>query len=566
MKLKFRFLFVPVCMVIAVLCVFSACSSETKTDSDTHKHVWNEGKIITQATCTTAGETEYACTVEGCTQTRTEIVIALGHDKISHEAVEPTCTEKGHSAYVTCSRCEYSTYQEIPALNHDEIPHGAVEPTCTEKGHNAYVSCSRCEYSTYQEIPALNHDLKNYPAQDPTCTADGWTAYEKCERNGCNYSTKTVIPTTGHSHELTASLKPTCLQNGSKTFYCDACGDTYTETVQKLGHDIQYHAGKPATCTEDGYKSYYTCSRCNYTTYESVTALGHTINANGYCTNCKTQIETYICEIVTMPTLSTVYAGAKPTISGGVVKANGQTVTGVWSIESTASASVVTGSTLTLTSTETFLLTFTPSNTAIYKPVSAEVALTFHAVAQYNGLYYSTLDGALAAANAKNSGTVTALPSTYQTETSAAIQKAKTISSVTEIRSGVTLALPWAGSGVDTSSYSRSEKANVKDVTLLALSLYNGGFAFKGKNLVNQVWIDCNLTNNGTITIGGMIAAQSSAPASCISTEKYAQITLCADAVLTKRDPWRELSFRTYLQGKCEGNHPSRVGWSGSCR
>ena len=35
-----------------------------------------------------------------------------GHDRVSHDAKAPTCTEIGWDAYDTCSRCEYSTYVE----------------------------------------------------------------------------------------------------------------------------------------------------------------------------------------------------------------------------------------------------------------------------------------------------------------------------------------------------------------------------------------------------------------------------------------------------------------------
>lgn len=41
------------------------------------------------------------------------------------------------------------------------------------------------------------------------------------------------------------------------------------------GHDIQNHEGKEATCTEDGYDAYETCSRCDYTTLSVIPALGH---------------------------------------------------------------------------------------------------------------------------------------------------------------------------------------------------------------------------------------------------------------------------------------------------
>lgn len=45
---------------------------------------------------------------------------ALGHNLIHHAAHEATCTEPAWDAYDTCSRCDYTTYQETsPALGHN---------------------------------------------------------------------------------------------------------------------------------------------------------------------------------------------------------------------------------------------------------------------------------------------------------------------------------------------------------------------------------------------------------------------------------------------------------------
>ena len=83
--------------------------------------------------------------------------IPLKHTAINHEAKAPTCTEAGWNAYVTCSRCEYTTYQEIPATGHSTTSHEAKEPTCTEIGWNAYVTCDKCDYTTYEELAKTPH-------------------------------------------------------------------------------------------------------------------------------------------------------------------------------------------------------------------------------------------------------------------------------------------------------------------------------------------------------------------------------------------------------------------------
>ena len=68
------------------------------------------------ATCTEGGEERRECTTDGCEHYETRATEALGHDEISHEAKEPTYTEVGWDAYVSCSRCDYSTKVEKPVL------------------------------------------------------------------------------------------------------------------------------------------------------------------------------------------------------------------------------------------------------------------------------------------------------------------------------------------------------------------------------------------------------------------------------------------------------------------
>ena len=66
--------------------------------------------VITAPTCTESGLTKHTAVVtfngREYTDTHTEIVAALGHDLIHHDAKAATCTEIGWDAYDTCSRCD----------------------------------------------------------------------------------------------------------------------------------------------------------------------------------------------------------------------------------------------------------------------------------------------------------------------------------------------------------------------------------------------------------------------------------------------------------------------------
>lgn len=177
------------------------------------------------------------------------------HDLIPHEAKAPTCTEKGWSAYDTCSRCSYTTYAEQPALNHALEQHEAKAPTCTEKGWSAYETCSRCNHTTYTELPALNHDLEQHAAKAPTCTEKGWNAYETCSR--CDHTTYAELPILGHDYQA-VTVDPTCEADGYTIFTCSRCKDSYTaDPTDQLGH--QFGAWSPngtgsqsADCLRDG--------------------------------------------------------------------------------------------------------------------------------------------------------------------------------------------------------------------------------------------------------------------------------------------------------------------------
>ncbi len=78
-----------------------------------------------------------------------------------------------------------------------------------------------------------------------------------------------------HEHSYRVSNNTaTCTDRGTATYVCD-CGDTYSETVEASGHTLVSHAEKAPTCTEAGNTAYQTCSVCSYTTFTTVSSIGH---------------------------------------------------------------------------------------------------------------------------------------------------------------------------------------------------------------------------------------------------------------------------------------------------
>ena len=308
--------------------VFCHCGKDSYTEAISKLgHAYEA--VVTAPTCTEAGYTTHTCKNDASHTYTDTPVAALGHDEVPHEAKAPTCTEIGWDAYVTCSRCDYSTYAEKTSLGHDEVPHEAKAPTCTEIGWDAYVTCSRCDYSTYAEKTSLGHSYSPV-VTPPTCTADGYTTHT-CPACGDSY-TDTQVTASGHKWEwitdqeatvlepgvkheecsvchekrnenteipvlkcphtgtmtATEAKSATCTEAGHSAYwYCSACQNYYSDAagqheilkdswiIAVLGHAEVPHEAQAPTCTEIGWDAYVTCSRCDYSTYAEKTALGH---------------------------------------------------------------------------------------------------------------------------------------------------------------------------------------------------------------------------------------------------------------------------------------------------
>ena len=89
--------------------------------------------------------------------------------------------------FIECEVCHTITNErEIEALGHDIINHEALQATCENIGHYAYQTCSRCDYTTYEEIPALGHDY-HIVIINPTKQQDGYTIH-RCNRCSESYT------------------------------------------------------------------------------------------------------------------------------------------------------------------------------------------------------------------------------------------------------------------------------------------------------------------------------------------------------------------------------------------
>ena len=178
--------------------------------------------------------------------------------------------------------------------------------------------------------------------------------------------------------------------------------------------------------------------------------------------------------------------------------------------------------------------TYTPDNIADYEIYSTTLSANVLAVAKYNNKFYATIDKALSVANAANSGTVYSLPANKNSigvYNHANQEEARTISTNTEIKSGVTLALPYDSAALDaTVSYVFMTETDYK-VSSYNNELYQANLIYFAENLT--------LSNYGTINVAGEVCgggggnyAVNTDYANSITAGRHGQINLKSSATL----------------------------------
>lgn len=136
-------------------------------------------------------------------------------DEVAHEWVEATCTTPK-----TCSVCSKT---EGNVLEHNFVHHNAKAATCTEIGWDAYDTCTRCDYTTYSEISATGHTYKSE-----------WDSNSEKHWHECAVC-KDKKDEADHTWGVGVITTPaTTTSEGVKTFTCEICKATKTESIAKI--------------------------------------------------------------------------------------------------------------------------------------------------------------------------------------------------------------------------------------------------------------------------------------------------------------------------------------------
>ena len=240
-------------------------------------HDWAVATCNDPATCKVCGETTG---------------VAIGHDPISHEGKPATCLDKGYKAYETCSRCDYTTYEEIPALGHkpgEIVVENNVLPDCDDAGsYDNVVYCTVCgeELSRVTvTVDALGHTVVVDAAVAPDCVNTGLTEGSHCDVCKEVLVAQTVVDALGHTEVVDEAVAPDCVNAGlTEGKHCSVCEEVIVAqtVVSALGHkpgEIVVENNVAPDCDDAGsYDNVVYCTVCEEElsrTTVTVDALGH---------------------------------------------------------------------------------------------------------------------------------------------------------------------------------------------------------------------------------------------------------------------------------------------------
>ena len=252
------------------------CSRCDATDTP-KAHQWDEGEVTTPATCTATGEKTYTCTV--CNRTKTETLAAL-----EHNYGEPSYVWNGTSctAERVCSRdgshkeTETATAAVTVTQNKDCVSDELSTYTASFQ-NTAFAEQTKENVVTANK---LGHDFEN-----GTWQSDGDGHWKKCSR--CDVTDE--ASKAPHNWDTGVIKKqPTCTTAGEKTFTCTVCNRTKTETVSATGHSWS------SEWTSDTTHHWHECENANCDVTENSGKSGYAKHSGGTA-NCTQQAVCTIC-------------------------------------------------------------------------------------------------------------------------------------------------------------------------------------------------------------------------------------------------------------------------------
>ncbi|MBO6263129.1 MAG: hypothetical protein J6N93_02490, partial [Clostridia bacterium] len=274
-----------------------------------------EWVVVKEATCAEDGRMAKLCTVCGG-EVETKAIPAFGHDWT------PWCpdTEEGKETR-TCLTCGDTEKRDVvnSEVHTNSNKYQGELATVTFNGidfsSNDIAIYNNASFTVNAKIRMIDRivlhvtSINNYSDRvrassgTVTVSSDGWVVTV----SNVNAAFVTIslsqyfihfdqfeVFYNGYQERYKAVEKvdATCTKDGNikywiDTYTCRYYSDENAENeikladtvIPALGHDVVHHDGQSATCTEIGWNAYDTCSRCDYTTYKEIAALGHKAGA-----------------------------------------------------------------------------------------------------------------------------------------------------------------------------------------------------------------------------------------------------------------------------------------------
>ena len=226
---------------------------ETTATDENEIHVYDDGVIVTEASCAEPGVREYTCTV--CGNKKTESIPKLSH--VYDEGVESqaaSCSETGVLTY-TCKSCGDTVTEKIHVLDHSFGEKTVTrEANCKNEGEIS-VTCTQCGFRVVVErTPKTDeHDYQSKVIRKPTCVdrGKGENVCTICGHSvACDYDLGDHVYDDG-----VVTKEASCTEKGEKVYTCSACAVVYTETIP-----TKDHTWNDGSCTSPA-----SCSVCGYT-------------------------------------------------------------------------------------------------------------------------------------------------------------------------------------------------------------------------------------------------------------------------------------------------------------
>ena len=246
------------------------CKTCHKTRTETipmlKGHHWDDGTVIKEPTCTESGEKIYHCTDEDCNESYTETIKATGHQhtKLIRKK-EAACEEEGYSGDIYCEDCKQiiKAGKTISPTGHTWND-GTLKTasTCESEGIKKY-TCKTCGKTKEESVAPTGHintEIRN--KRTATCESEGYTGDTYCTT--CNKKLKDgqTIPKTDHNWTI-KETPATCESDGLRTYTCDTCKTTKTESIKATGHSYGTWITTQAATVFSPEQQKRTCSKCN---------------------------------------------------------------------------------------------------------------------------------------------------------------------------------------------------------------------------------------------------------------------------------------------------------------